>query len=330
MEKVILLKTQLAEAARFGKSKEFRYQRLAGIFLDNFVEIQLNSIAKQKFLLDTELSKFQEKKYTEKYRRRVLNHYDELLKFAVSEGIINEQEKYLLAFCHDVRNNLYHSIKEEKLFVAISIKVLKDIITKKQPHWKNTSRFTAHTGTIIDPYKYKNLMSNSPEDWTKFLNQYFDFIDKRTLKPSNLLRKFILEKMRAARNNYKFLKNEFADYFPYAENWGFNEYIYYYYFKTLHAEKLREINEIEDKKEKDNSRKSLEEEYKNTWKKKKLSRIEAIEKKAKSMSNSDISKSLEIYTSLRDEINLISQGLENAASDLYAQIDLEAEMANGN
>lgn len=294
------------------------------------MEIQLNSIAKQKFLLDTELSKFQEKKYTEKYRRRVLNHYDELLKFAVSEGIINEQEKYLLAFCHDVRNNLYHSIKEEKLFVAISIKVLKDIITKKQPHWKNTSLFTAHTETIIDPYKYKNLMSNSPEDWTKFLNQYFDFIDKRTLKPSNLLRKFILEKMRAARNNYKFLKNEFADYFPYAENWGFNEYIYYYYFKTLHAEKLREINEIEDKKEKDNSRKSLEEEYKNTWKKKKLSRIEAIEKKAKSMSNTDISKNLEIYKSLRDEINLISQGLENAASDLYAQIDLEAEMANGN
>ena len=330
MEKVILLKTQLAEAARFGKSKEFRYQRLAGIFLDNFVEIQFNSIAKQKFLFDTELSKFQEKKYTEKYRRRVLNHYDELLKFAVSEGIISEQEKYLLAFCHNVRNNLYHSIKEEKLFVAISIKVLKDIITKKQPHWKNTSLFTAHTGTIIDPYKYKNVTSNSPEDWTKFLNQYFDFIDKRTLKPSNLLRKFILEKMRATRNNYKFLKNEFADYFPYAEDWGYNEYIYYYYFKTLHAEKLKEINEIEDKKEKDNSRKSLEEEYKNTWKKKKLSRIEAIEKKAKSMSNIDISKSLEIYTSLRDEINLISQGLENAASDLYAQIDLEAEIANGN
>lgn len=330
MEKVVLLKTQLAEAARFGKSKEFRYQRLAGIFLDNFVEIQLNSLAKQKFLFDTELSKFQEKKYTEKYRRRVLNHYDELLKFAVCEGIISEDEKYLLAFCHNVRNNLYHSIKEEKLFVAISIKVLKDIITQKQPHWKSTSLFTAHTGTIIDPYKYKNITSNSPEDWTKFLNQYFDFIDKRTSKPSNLLRKFILEKMRTARTNYKFLKNEYADYFPYAEDWGFNEYIYYYYFKSLHAEKLREISEIEDKKERDNSRKLLEEEYKNTWKKKKPSRIEAIEKKAKSMSNANIFKSLEIYTSLRDEINLISQGLENAASDLYAQIDLEAEMANGN
>lgn len=327
MEKVILLKTQLEEAARFGKRKDFRYQRLAVIFLDNFVEIQLNSLTKQKFLFDTELSKYKEKKYVEKYRRRVLTYYDELLKFSVNENIINEEQRYLLSFCHNVRNNLYHSIQEEKLFVRISLKILKDFITEKQPKWKNTSIFTSYTQSTEDPYKFKNLSTNSEDDWRYFLKKKFNFIDERTSKPSNLLRKFVFEKMSNAKENYKLLKNEFADYFPYAENWGFNEFIYYYYFKSLHLEKLKEIGEIEDLKERNETRRLLEENYKSTWKQKRFSRIKAIENKAKSMSKLNIFKSLEIFISLRDEINLISLGLENAVKDLSYQMELDEGIA---
>lgn len=328
MEKVILLKTQLVEAARFGKSKDFRYQRLAVIFLDNFVEIQLNSIAKQKFLFDTELAKYQEKKYLEKYRKKVLTYYDELLKFSFNEKIIDDQEKYLLSFCHDVRNNLYHSIKEEELFVTISLKILHDFITNKQPIWKSASLFTSYTIKTQDPFKIKNISSNSKEDWVHFLEKKFNFVDKKTLGPASLVGKFILDKMAIAREDYKFLKNEYSDYFPFAKDWEFNEYIYYYYFKSLYAEKLKDLDEIKDVIEREEMRRQLEENYKSTWKKKRFSRIEALENKARSMSSSNIYKSLEIYISLRDEINLICLGLKNAAEDLNYQIELEGEIAN--
>ncbi|MGA9212353.1 hypothetical protein [Kaistella sp.] len=330
MEKVILLKTQLAESAKFGKSKDFRFQRLAVIFLDNFVEIQLNSLAKQKFQFDTEFSKYQEKKYTEKLRKKVLNYYDELLKFSFNENIINEKEKYLLSFCHNVRNNLYHSIHEEELLVSISLKILKDFITEKQPDWKSTSFFTKYNVKIADPYKSKLISSNSEEDWKFFLSNHFNFIDNRMSSSSNLLKKFIIQKMSIARENYKFLKREYIDYFPFAQKWEFNEYIFYYSFKYLHLIEIEEIEEIKDDFEKKEKRKILEETYKLNWLNKKFSRIKAIEEKAKSMSNAEIFKSLEIYMSLRDEINLIYEGLENAAGDLRFQIDLEEEKANGN
>jgi len=64
MEKVVLLKTQLVEAARLGRSDDFRMQRLAVILLDNFVEIQLSSLIKEKFRWDSAFT-FQEKKYKE-------------------------------------------------------------------------------------------------------------------------------------------------------------------------------------------------------------------------------------------------------------------------
>ncbi|WP_139418880.1 hypothetical protein [Chryseobacterium mulctrae] len=134
--------------------------------------------------------------------------------------------------------------------------------------------------------------------------------------------------MTVAREDYEFLKNEYCDYFPSAKEWGFNEYIYHYYFKTLYAEKLRDLDEIKDVSDKKRKRKILEENYKSTWKNKKFSRIEAIENKAKSISKSNIFKSLEIFISLRDEINLICSGLKNAAEDLSYQIEYEEEIAN--
>lgn len=50
MERVLLLKTQLVEAAKLADSSDFAKQRLAVILLDNFIEIQLSELMKKKFL----------------------------------------------------------------------------------------------------------------------------------------------------------------------------------------------------------------------------------------------------------------------------------------
>ena len=183
MEKVVLLKTQLVEAARLGRSDDFRMQRLAVILLDNFVEIQLSSLIKEKFRWDSAFT-FQEKKYKQRERRKVLNYYDELLKTCVKENIIDEQEFFLLSFCHDVRNNLYHKIDEEKLLVSVALRILQKLITNKQPDWKSARGFTSYSSDSYDPFAKTNekgwrMNGNSQEDWKYFLKKYFDFIDKR-------------------------------------------------------------------------------------------------------------------------------------------------------
>ena len=55
MEKTVLLKTQLNEASKFGKSKDFKNQRLSVILLDNFVEIQLRCLIDER-LYDDQLN----------------------------------------------------------------------------------------------------------------------------------------------------------------------------------------------------------------------------------------------------------------------------------
>lgn len=153
MEKVVLLKTQLAEAATFARSKRFGHKRLAVILLDNFIEIQLSALMQKNFLWDEGL--FSPKKYTLERKTKVLNHYDELLKVCVKEQIITSDELRLLSYCHEIRNNLYHKGEEEKVLTQAAITILYHIIIKYQPHWKSAKNFTAWTNNFEDPYNPK-------------------------------------------------------------------------------------------------------------------------------------------------------------------------------
>ncbi len=64
------------------------------------------------------------------------------------------------------------------------------------------------------------------------------------------------------------------------------------------------------------------EDFIKNWREKKFSRIKAIEEKAKSISKLKIAKALEVYISLRDEINLIHSAITKATGDLDFEIDM--------
>jgi len=177
MEKIILLKTQLVEASKLCKSNHFRYRRMAVILLDNFIEIQLNSSIKSIFKYDG-IFKFQEKKYTENNRKYILKNYDKLLDASYKEGFISKQEQYKLTFCHEIRNKLYHLLKEDSLLVEIALTILIDIIKVKQPLWKNAEDGVVYEGAT-DPFTkygkndYAIPSTNSEQEWCYFLNFYF-------------------------------------------------------------------------------------------------------------------------------------------------------------
>lgn len=333
MEKVVLLKTQLVEAARLGKSNEFRFKRLAVILLDNFIEIQLSALIKEKFSWDGAFI-FQEKKYKQKERRKILNYYDELLKTGVKEKIIDKDESFLLSFCHDIRNNLYHKIGEEELLVNVALRILQDIITLKQPDWKSARGFTSYSANSNDPYssgKKRDILFdiNSSDEWKYFLNKHFDFIDKRKSSTSSLLSKSIIYKIKETRWNYKFAKKEFHIFFPYAEDWEFNDYLLHYSFKKINHDKIEEIKELKGRDNQQSEYNRLFDEYKEKWRYKKYDRLKEIENKAKEMSKVSTFQSLEKYISLRNETNMIYEAINRAAIDLDEAIQHAIDVARG-
>jgi hypothetical protein len=333
VEKVILLKTQLAEAAKLGKSEDFRFQRLAVILLDNFIEIQLTGLIQEKFSWDG-IFIYQEKKYKQKQRQKILKNYDELLKTSLNENFINRNERFLLAFCHDVRNNLYHRIREEELLVNVALRILHEVIYNRQPGWKNTKPFTSYTSKTIDPFltsqnKKFLLGGNSDVDWKDFLNKYFNFIDKRKPNASKLLSYNMLYKISNIRSNFKFLKKEFPIFHPFATNWDFNKYLLYYSFEILNHEELEEIKEITSKSLRDLEFEKAYINYSKSWRYKSYHRLKEIELKAKELSSLEIHESLEKYISLRSELNMIFESIKKAASDLDQAIQLAIDIARG-
>lgn len=333
MERVILLKTQLAEAAKYAKIDNFRFQRIAVILLDNFIEIQLKGLIKEKFFWDGNLI-FQEKKYTEKHRERILNNYDELLRTSEKENFINAKERFILAFCHAVRNNLYHNIREESLLVKVAIQLLHSIILEKQPKWKSTKGFTTITSATIDPYRRKTqklvgLSGNSDKDWIYFLEKYFNILDKRKSTISKLLYYNMIQKIKSIRENYRFLKKEYTHFFPHAYGWEFNDYLLHYSFRIQNHTKLEVIKENNSKEDRKKEFKSEFIKYQNKWQYKRYNRLREIEKKAKELSYLDMFGSLEKYLSLREELNLIHDSIENAASELDNSIQLAIDIARG-
>lgn len=331
MEKAILLKTQLAEAAGFAKSKRFGHKRLAVILLDNFIEIQLSSLMRQKFEWNIYLKG---NIYSHDKKAKILNHFDELLKASLEEEIITPNEKMLLAFCHKIRNNLYHKGDEEKLLTQVAIIILYDIIKKYQPNWRTSRMFTTFHFDAVDPYKIETENTfisggNSEGDWKKFLEKYFVIIDKRNKTASRLISDFLITKIRDAKDAYKFIQTEFDIFFPYAKDWTFNDFILQYSFAKIKESQLEKIKEISDPNERKKEIIKLQEEYLKGWRVKKPERLSTLEKSFKELSKLPIEKSIEKFTTYRDETYLFHDTLSNAASDLDGAIQNAIDIARG-
>jgi hypothetical protein len=333
MEKVVLLKTQLAEAAHFARSKRFSHKRLAVILLDNFVEIQLSGLMREKFSLADELY-FKEKKYSHENQVKILNHYDELLRICVKEDIINTDEKRLLTYCHDIRNNLYHKGDEEVLLTKIAIVILNKIILKHQPKWKTTRKFTIWTHDSHDPYNpkkgYSSLSSeNSDEDWNNFLNKHFVCIDKRTKNASGLLSDYLIEKIKSTRDAIKFINQDYKIFFPSAKDWGYSDFLLHYSFLNVEQNELKKIKEIKDRTERQQKYDILFLSYKNSWRHKKQSRLKTLEKAFKQLAKLPIEKSIEKFVTYKDETNMLHAAFGRAALELDIAIQDAVDFARG-
>jgi hypothetical protein len=331
MDKVVLLKTQLSEAASFARSKQLGHKRLAVILLDNFVEIQLSGMISQKFSWDG-LYYFQDRKYSVDRRVKILNHYDELLTSCVEEGIISSDERRLLAYCHGVRNNLYHKVDEETLLIQIAIIILSAIIVKHQPTWKSGRSFTQWSVHTFDPFnprvKSRPLTpGNSEEDWRVFIKKYFCCIDGRAKSGSKLLSDFLIRKIQGVKDVIKYIGGEFGIYFPIAKEWEYNDFLLHYSFRNIQRREIERIKEIKNVTERGRKYDDLFSLYKRNWRYRRITRLDALEASFKKLAKVPIEKGIEKFASFRDEVKMIYEAFQSAAADFDSAVDEAVDRA---
>jgi len=324
MERVVLLKTQLAEAAKLAASNNFANQRLAVILLDNFAEIQLLELMKSKFDYD-EFIQGNPKRYNQTIKKKIFFHHGELLKACFQEKIITLEEIDLFAFCHDVRNNLYHKAKEEHSLTSVALKLLHDLIWKYQPEWRSGRSYM--TGRMEDPYAEgkdhsSKLSVNSKQDWDFFLSRHFNFIEKGSLSVSELISEHLLEKIQKSIELYEFLLEEYSTYSPGSEDWQLNDFLRLYSFFKINDYKLKGLKETVTIKEYNVRIKEMSLIHRKEWVFVRPDRLTTLEQNIRKLASLPAHKALDKYNkSFKTEVYLIYESLADAAGDLEAEID---------
>jgi hypothetical protein len=335
MKKSVLLKIQLAEAAKYALKEELPYKRLAVIMLDNFIELQLSSVIQNKPLVKHITFTAEERRKEQKEFEKALKSFDALLKLAEKRDIITGEERYQLAFCHTVRNNLYHHAHEELLLMEVALIILHEIIMRKQPDWRNGSMWYSYGSKDTDPFyqedkeKLPVISHNTEEEWTNFLKKHFVLFNENNPSIQALLSQSIIEKIDEIRDCYEFIGPEYHIYFPWAKDWDFNDYVMNYTFQR----KLKEMPEGVDRTLCQDERlyEVVEQHaiFASDWKHKDMKRVDAIEWKAKEMIKLPASKALERYINLQPDLLLIYYALQEAASDLDQSVQLAIDIARG-
>ncbi|SDD67450.1 hypothetical protein [Pedobacter soli] len=332
MERVILLKTQLAEAGKLAKSNEFAKQRLAVILLDNFIEIQLAELMKNRFSRDDWFTS-RPPKYSYTLRKKILYNYDDMLKACISEHIITREERDTLSFCHDVRNNLYHQAKEELLLTTIALRFLTDAILKYQPDWRSGRDFMSINMTTKDPYLTNSDIkpgwaANSKEEWVAFLEKYFTFQTDQVKGISAMVSEHLLNKVGIAKGYYQFLLEEQGNFS--SDDWKLNEYLIFYSFYNAKEFELKNLKAGNDSLSYNDGHKKMILAYKKNWTYVKPTRLDTLENTFKQIIKLSPHKALCKLIAFRTEMNMIFDALGNAAHALDAEIESQIERLRGN
>lgn len=322
MDNIYKLKTQLEEAARFANSSILGHDRMAVILMDNFVELQLGRQMFFKFRKEF-LNKYKNLKYPFDKRQEILFNYDKLLKACSQEGIITGHERKMLAFCHDIRNRLYHRGDEDSLLIKTALHILHDLIVLYQPEWRGGIDIirVPIDADFEHPFSKKRREElgdqayeiGSKEDWSDFIKYNFDVL-KEDEAPSKLLAKFLqtgIERFKSAMN---FVIRDGMT------NDKLDDLLLQYSFKIKCRDELQKVQEMQDKKQALALQKNLFKEYKQSYKPLSINRIKLFEAAVDKIRGLQLRDALEKYLNIRSDYFLMHDSLVLAAQEKYNEM----------
>ncbi|MDN3584666.1 hypothetical protein [Mucilaginibacter flavus] len=328
MERIILLKTQLAEAAKFANAADTAHQRLAIILLDNFVEIQLSALMRKKFSHEDVFTS-KPKQYAYAQRVKILHNYDDLLKAAVTEKLITPADQKALTFCHEVRNRAYHIAAGEHAVIAIAIAFLQQIVMSYQPQWRSGRDFMSGNFKTVDPFAIGpaspwGLGANDEKEWSAFLDKYF--IAGSSGDPAaGMIADYLSGKVRQAADWYNYFRDEYSVYAPDTKDWQLNDFVKLYSFFERYDFELKVLKEESSSHVYNQGYAKLMARHVAGWKFIRQDRLATLEEKFKAITRIPAHQALEKYVSHRSEIELLHSALGRAASAFDQRVEESIE-----
>ncbi len=175
---------QLNNAIRLANSPLPQEKALSVILFDQLIEIILYEIANSPLPIQSG------SKPNSNIKKAASQHFDKLLKFVKSVGLLSETDEALLAFTHNIRNGIYHEAdeSEDKINIALSI-YFHFIQVQRELFLKTNSPTALSTDAGYEQIDFGQGLKKNDPLWFMNTDEYFssafDFlIDKIPSLPS--------------------------------------------------------------------------------------------------------------------------------------------------
>jgi len=202
---------QIGEAIKYYNDSIYEYHRLSLILLDNVVEVILK--AKLSYHIYQHYRKTLSKEEIEE-KIKGLEFHENVTKEAQNTDLIDENERRVIDFCHEIRNSQYHEpseysyvlTKDNKSLIECGIlSLIEFLISKYHILTKNEfvefSLSKSKRGKLI----FEKNSINIPEQILLKLTECLSYADK---KPSEIIRDIISDDIQCIAEFYECDANE--------------------------------------------------------------------------------------------------------------------------
>lgn len=336
MRQTLRLLRQLNEAQKYILRNDINTKRIAIILLDNFVEIQLYELVSNRFSWSNYLyssykridAEYPYKHYTKKEQEKALKYHDSLLKVALNEGFIDDEDINELTFAHEVRNKAYHRFEEEKTLTRVGIYLLYCVICKRQKIWGGGKSFTTYSSNDLldNEYTYFNIKNTIigfswEQYWPSFYQDFFRVEELETFDASKAISDFVLNILDETNDSIDFIQDFMKD------DFNFNELLSEYYFWKMIEQQFEENRIAND--DRNDLIISLRNDFKKKFRKQRSNKIEILIERATELAFLSINEVLLKYNNLMTEVNYFNEAFCSIHSDIEDHIQNEIDRFRG-
>lgn len=185
MRNTNLLLIRLNKAVDCSNSKYLSERALAIILFDNLIETHLHYLLTNKIFIN----KISEQQGIYRYKNEQLKHYEDILKYAKKEKLLNSDECKILKFAHQQRNKIYHENKIRKEDIELTIILYYIVISKKRIDWEKSAGYRFFSNYIDDEqinFGQGLIKESFPFDHNKYYFKAWDFIIQKWKIKNNL------------------------------------------------------------------------------------------------------------------------------------------------
>ena len=205
---------RLNKAVDCSNSKYLSERALAVILFDNLIETHLYHLLTYNMFINKNSNGLD----LYRYSHRQIKNYEDILKYAKKENLIDAFEQKILKFAHKQRNKIYHENQFIQNDIELSIILYYIFISKKRDGWEKAASFRIYSSNIDDEqinFGQGLIEEAFPFDHKKYYFKTWDYIVQKWEIRRNFAKtckRNILNQIKRIQHSIKYLKKTLKEY----------------------------------------------------------------------------------------------------------------------